>query len=91
MTTGAAGQDLNLFNPGVKGIVHRQRHRLFRRQSLGQVARHPELCRLLLLMDFLEHEVAEFALVRHMVHSAELGGHALLARPRCVVKLNAEG
>jgi len=42
-------------------------------------------------MDLLEHEVAEFALVRHVVHTAELGGHALLARPCRVVELNPEG
>ena len=42
-------------------------------------------------MDFLEHEVTELTFVGHVVHTAQLGGHALLARPRCVVKLNAEG
>ena len=91
MAAGAAGQDLNPLNPGVEGIVHRQRHRLLRRQSLGQVARHPQLCGLRLLMDLLEHEVAELALVGHVVHTAELGGHALLARPCRVVELNTEG
>ena len=35
VAAGATGQDLNPFNPGVKGIVHRQRNRLLRRQSLG--------------------------------------------------------
>ena len=44
MAAGAAGQDLDLLNPRVEGIIHRQRHRLIRRQSLGQMARHPQLC-----------------------------------------------
>ena len=55
------------------------------------MTRHPQLCGLRLLMDFLEHEVTKLALVRHVVHTAELGGHALLTHPCRVVELNTEG
>ena len=89
MAACAAGQDLNPLNPGIKGILQRQSHRLVRRQPLGQMARHPKLCRLRLLMDFLQHEVTELTLVRYVIHSTELGRHALLTHPFSVVELNS--
>ena len=41
-------------------------------------------------MDFLEHEVTELAFVGHVIHTAELGGHALLAHPHGVVELHPQ-
>ncbi len=71
MATGAAGEDLNTLEAGIEGIVEGKRHRRLRCQALRQMTGHPELCRLRLLMDLLEHVVAEVALVGHMIRAGQ--------------------
>ena len=51
---------------------------------------HPEPGRLGLLMDLLEHEVAEMPLVGHMLLAAEKRRAALLPRTAGVVELNPQ-
>ena len=90
MPTGTAGQDLDPFNPGVKAVVERQCDRPLRRKPRGQMPSHPESSRLGLLMDFLEHEVAEMSLVSHLLSSAELGRQPVLTLTRSVVQLHTQ-
>ena len=52
---------------------------------------HPQGRRFGLLVDLLVHEMAEAALVRHVLGAREQGGVALLADPRAVVELDAQG
>ena len=91
MATGAASQDLNALEAGVKGIVEGKRHRCFRGQTLRQMTGHPELGRLGLLMDLLEHVMTEVAFVRHVIRTRENRRHALLPLPLGVVELHPEG
>ena len=78
MPTGAAGQDLDPLNPGVKAVVEWQCDGPIRRQPRRQMPSHPKSSRLGLLMDFLEHEMAKMPLVRHLLGSAELGRQSVL-------------
>ena len=42
-------------------------------------------------MDFLEHEMAEAALISHVIAAAQLGGGPLLAFAGAVIQLNTQG
>ena len=41
-------------------------------------------------MDLLEHEMAKFTLVRHVIRAGEQGWHPLLTLPLSVVKLHPQ-
>ena len=87
MAAGAAGQDLDPLHALVDRVVEGERH-----QGLGgQMAGHPEGGRFRLLMDLLEHEVAEAALVRHVLGAAQQARGALHPLARRVVELDPEG
>ena len=51
---------------------------------------YPQLSCFGLLMDLLEHEVAEFTLVRHVVRTGEQGWHPLLTLTLRVVELHPQ-
>ena len=87
MATGAAGQDLDALHTAVDLLIKGQGHQ----GSLGQVAGHPERGGLGLLMDLLKHEMAEAALVRHVLGATEQAGVALHPLTGGVVQLNAQG
>ena len=56
-----------------------------------QVPGHPQGRRFRLLVDFLVHEMAEAALIRHVLGAPEQGGVALLADSGAVVELDPQG
>ena len=88
VATGAAGQDLDPLHPGVDVVAEGQGHQA---TALGQMAGHPQGRGFRLLVDLLEHEVAEAALVRHVLGAAEQGGRALHPAALGVVELDAQG
>ena len=55
------------------------------------MARDPKRCGFWLLMNFLEHEVAEAALIRHVVAAAQERGRPLNPSSGLVIELNAKG
>jgi len=67
--------------PLVKRRFEGKGHGHLLRQPLRQMTGHPKLGRFGLLMDLLEHEVAEFTLVRHVIRAGEQGWHPLLTLP----------
>ena len=86
MAAGATGQDLDLLHPCIYSLIQGQGHQ----SALRQMAGHPKGRRFGLLMDFLEHEMAEAALVRHVLRAREQAGGSLHPAALAVVKLNAQ-
>ena len=87
MATGAAGQNLDALHTAVDLLIEGQGHQ----GSLGQVAGHPQRGGLWLLVDLLEHEMAETALVRHVLGATQQAGVALHPLTGGVVQLDAQG
>ena len=92
MAAGAAGQDLNPLHPLKNFSCQRQRHQwsCFPCHNLRQVPGHPKGSRFRLLVDLLEHEMAEAALIRHVLGAAKQAGAALHPLARGVIKLDAQ-
>ena len=91
MATGAAGQDLNPLDAGIEAVVKRQRDGSLRKQAGRKMSGHPDSRSLGLLVDLLEHEMAELAFVRHLLRGAELGRHPLLPFAGAVIQLHSQG
>ena len=92
MAARAAGQDLNLIHIVVKSLRKRQCNRISRSQSGREMAIHPKSRRFRLLMDLLQHEVAEVALVGHpFLNLLSSDGVRCWPLPLLVVKLDAKG
>ena len=90
MATGATRQDLNALHAFVKGFIKRKRHRIACGQPHRQMPVNPEPRRFRLLVDFLQHEVAEMALVGNVIRPTERGWGALLPRSFRVVELDPQ-
>ena len=91
MAAGATGQDFDALHTLQQSLLQGQRHqRILRTAGLGQMAHQPTGRCFRLLMDFLEHEVAKTALVRHVISALQLRWRALLPFTSGVVELNAQ-
>ena len=92
MAAGTAGQDLDPLHPLKHLSRQRQRHQWSRCpcHNLRQVPGHPKGGRFRLLVDLLEHEMAEAALIRHVLGAAKQAGTALHPLARGVIKLDAQ-
>ena len=95
VTAGAAGQDLNPLDALINVLIEGQGHEAMAagrgRRGFRQVPGHPEGRRFRLLVNLLEHEVTEAALVRHVLGAAQQGRGALYPDARLVVELDPEG
>ena len=90
MAAGAASQDLNALHTLEQAALNGQGHQRVIGAALWQMAQQPTRGGFGLLVDLLEHEVAEAALVRHVVGALQLGGRSLLPLTGFVVELNAQ-
>jgi hypothetical protein len=86
MAASAAGQDLDALHALVHRVVEGEGHQGFR----GEMAGHPQGCRFGLLVDLLEHEVAEAALVGHMLSAAQQARRPLNPLAFTVVELDPQ-
>ena len=89
MEAGATGQDLNALNTCIEGLVERQGDGVIRGQASRKMARHSKRSGFRLLIDFLEHEVTEMALIRDTLLIAQHRGralHPITGRPVAITK-----